>query len=284
MLHLMLLALLGIILAIAYAGNYRCAGSTPRPSSRGDRNPGWVVPLLVLMVLCLGVFGMVGAFSQSRPRHIVTVNKSASIDDDFDSDTEIPLPHTAKPARTSELVKRALKMARDKGLLAKARVKQAAEPAKDQVTEWPIVGGGETPDEAKRDAVNKAREKVADYLQIHAEIPEDFLKDKVVTFDDPPKKPDLQVARVEYYQVTAHAKLTPEAAAHLLRMEQHVVSEFRVVFLAKVLAGLLAVMLTVATYVRLDEWSKGYYTGWLRLAAAGFIAASAFSLWLLAGY
>jgi hypothetical protein len=286
MLHLMLLALLGIILAIAYAGNYRCAGSTPRPSSRGDRNPGWVVPLLVLMVLCLGIFGMAGAFSASRPRRMVTVSTQHSDldDEDFEFDGAIAIPHTARSGKTSEVVKKWLKIARDKGVLAKARVKQATDPVKDQPSEWPIVGSGENAEQAKLDALNKAREKVADYLQLHTEIPEDFVKEKLITFSDEPKKHDLKVPGVDYYQVNAKAKLTPDAATQLLRIEQHSVSELRVLFLAKVLAGVLAVMLTIAAYVRLDEWSKGYYTGWLRLAAAGFIAASAFSLWLLAGY
>jgi len=50
------------------------------------------------------------------------------------------------------------------------------------------------------------------------------------------------------------------------------VTEKRMVFLVKFLAGIVALLLTVCGYIRLDEWSKGYYTKWLRLVAIGCIA------------
>jgi hypothetical protein len=50
------------------------------------------------------------------------------------------------------------------------------------------------------------------------------------------------------------------------------VTKSRMVFLVKLLAGIVALLVTAFGYIRLDEWSKGYYTKWLRLAAVGCVA------------
>ncbi len=55
----------------------------------------------------------------------------------------------------------------------------------------------------------------------------------------------------------------------------------RMVFLVKFLAGLVALFGTICGYLRLDEWSKGYYTKWLRLAAVGCVGAVTVFLWML---
>jgi hypothetical protein len=55
----------------------------------------------------------------------------------------------------------------------------------------------------------------------------------------------------------------------------------RMVFLVKFLAGIVALLATVCGYLRLDEWSKGYYTKWLRLAAVGCVGAVTVLLWQL---
>ena len=46
----------------------------------------------------------------------------------------------------------------------------------------------------------------------------------------------------------------------------------RMTLLAKVLAGILALLVTVAGYIRLEELTKGYYTRWLRLAVVGCVS------------
>jgi hypothetical protein len=55
----------------------------------------------------------------------------------------------------------------------------------------------------------------------------------------------------------------------------------RMFFLFKLLVGLVVLFATICTYLRLDEWSKGYYTKWLRLAAVGCIGAVSVFLWFL---
>jgi hypothetical protein len=59
------------------------------------------------------------------------------------------------------------------------------------------------------------------------------------------------------------------------------ITRARMEFLIKLLACVVALLATVCGYIRLDEWSKGYYTKWLRLAALGCIGALAAVLWLV---
>ncbi len=55
----------------------------------------------------------------------------------------------------------------------------------------------------------------------------------------------------------------------------------RMGFLVKFLTGIVALLGTLCGYLRLDEWSKGYYTKWLRLAAVGCVGAVTVFLWFL---
>jgi hypothetical protein len=59
------------------------------------------------------------------------------------------------------------------------------------------------------------------------------------------------------------------------------VTEKRMVFLVKFLAGIVALLLTICGFIRLDEWSKGYYTKWLKLGAVACIVAVSVLLWSL---
>jgi hypothetical protein len=55
----------------------------------------------------------------------------------------------------------------------------------------------------------------------------------------------------------------------------------RQVVLARVLAGLVAVLMAVACYLRLEDATKGYYTTLLRLAAVAFVSLVGAGIWLL---
>ena len=59
------------------------------------------------------------------------------------------------------------------------------------------------------------------------------------------------------------------------------VTEKRMVFLVKFLVGIVAVLLIICGYIRLDEWSKGYCKHWLKLVAIGGIAVVTVVLWSL---
>jgi hypothetical protein len=55
----------------------------------------------------------------------------------------------------------------------------------------------------------------------------------------------------------------------------------RLALAAKVLGTLVALLTVLTGYIRLDEFTKGFYTGWLRLAAVGLLAAVGVGLWWL---
>jgi hypothetical protein len=48
-----------------------------------------------------------------------------------------------------------------------------------------------------------------------------------------------------------------------------------------VLLVLVALFGAAAAYFRLDEATKGYYTGWLRVGALGLVALIGAGVWLL---
>src|SRR5581483_12294498 len=58
-------------------------------------------------------------------------------------------------------------------------------------------------------------------------------------------------------------------------------SDLRMIFLGKVLAGLVAAFGAFAGYFRLEEATKGFYTAWLRMGAIGLVAVVAAGLYWL---
>jgi len=70
------------------------------------------------------------------------------------------------------------------------------------------------------------------------------------------------------------------------RQFQQSVREYRATsrqkILAAVLGGLVALLLAVAGYLRLEDATKGYYTRLLRLAVVAFVALVAAGLWVMA--
>jgi hypothetical protein len=63
--------------------------------------------------------------------------------------------------------------------------------------------------------------------------------------------------------------------------QRHDVAKARQLWLGKMLIGVFVLLGVLACYIRLDEATKGFYTGWLRLGLAGAAAAVGATLWLL---
>jgi hypothetical protein len=55
----------------------------------------------------------------------------------------------------------------------------------------------------------------------------------------------------------------------------------RLGILTAILIAVVALLAVVAGYIRLDDWTKGYYTGWLLAAAVGSLALVGSGLWLV---
>jgi hypothetical protein len=62
--------------------------------------------------------------------------------------------------------------------------------------------------------------------------------------------------------------------------ERH--AEKRMLVAARILGCLVALFAVVAGYIRLDEFTKGFYTGWLRLAGGVLLTVVGVGLWCLA--
>lgn len=287
MLHLTLLLLVAIILAIAYAG-HNGAGSSPRPVTRCERNPSWITPLLVCMVIAIGFFGMLGAVQQTRR----VAQTKARLAGDFrrgEPRVEYQLPRQMKAE--FEKFKKALTRGHAHPLPEPVQPAEPAEPAATEptgpqpLTQCEVVGLGETQGEADAEALKKARNAVQEFFQTDVSIPDSLVNDKLVTQRDtnPPQHTEAVAGHRYAYRTKLTLKIMPATAEEILHMEKQASLQHRVLLTAKILGSLLAILLTVALYVRIDEWSKGYYTGWLRLAAAGFITASGLGLWLIAG-
>lgn len=154
---------------------------------------------------------------------------------------------------------------------------------------WTITkeGWGKTLDDARQDAMTKAYGQfledlrnlnppvewrpTADYLETQLRNRPQWGEEGTQTLPEP-------VGRMRH--VTLTMEITDQDRQEIRRLDQEVRREGRLFFLAKILAGVLVFLTAVAGYIRLDEWSKGYYTAWLRLGAASLVGAAGAAIWL----
>lgn len=83
------------------------------------------------------------------------------------------------------------------------------------------------------------------------------------------------------YRTTLKVEVKPRDYREILEADYQHELEQRHWLVGKALAGLVVLLGTVAVYFRLDEWTKGYYTTWLRLGAATLLASVLGGLTLL---
>jgi hypothetical protein len=142
-----------------------------------------------------------------------------------------------------------------------------------------------TVEDADQDALQEAQARVTVYLQnlkppIDWVPPVDYVEKRLVKkkrVETKDFKDDIGVMRREQVEV----EVGPKAVREIVRLDREHRSQQRMLWLAKLLAGLVAALAAVSGYVHLDERTKGYYTTALRLGAAGVVAAVASALWLL---
>jgi hypothetical protein len=160
--------------------------------------------------------------------------------------------------------------------------------APDAAFKQNVEGFGETEDDARNGAIEKAVEKVADYLkekhhetdykpspgflQEHKMIPP--TGDIPVTNNPIRDLPNMKKATLEVRVSDENVKLMQEEARQQrVAQRQH--------WLSVGLAGFIALLLVGAGYLRLEEATKGYYTGLLRVTALTFLGAAAGAIWYL---
>lgn len=147
---------------------------------------------------------------------------------------------------------------------------------------------GMTPDDAEQVARRAARKVVLEFLRQHnppltwrrsAEDLDRFVeKDSVQTEEIA----DENFRNLGFrYRTTLKVEVKPRDYREILESDYHHELEERHWLVGKVLAGLVVLLGTIAVYFRLDEWTKGYYTMWLRLGAATLLASVLGGLLLL---
>jgi hypothetical protein len=158
-----------------------------------------------------------------------------------------------------------------------------------------------TASDAERDVLEKAQIRVLEYLQIKEPaalrkpdleyIRKNLLKDSRTEFrqiEDANVGIDLGqmqrlIARIEVSRRDRETMLREDRKyrQELRERERSQVAEYRMLGLGKVLGVVVALLGGVGGYIRLDELTKGYYTAWLRLAAASLVGVVSAGLWLL---
>ncbi len=146
---------------------------------------------------------------------------------------------------------------------------------------WTKQGYGETAEDARERALEKARDSVEDYLERRypsigwRPTIQRLLAEGVVRVDDP-KQSELD--QLKGYETTAHVDLR-DANLSKLQTEvdqareqaQESVVFWRHLVAGRILAGLVALLLIVSGYLRLEELTRGYYTTLLRVGAGAVL-------------
>jgi hypothetical protein len=144
---------------------------------------------------------------------------------------------------------------------------------------WTITAYGVTPEKAEEVALNKASDQVRHYLA-HLDPPVQWRPDgkwidenlvktrtapKQVASDDP--------LLDKAFERTLQIEVGPKQYREIVEYDRQECMEQRQLLLARILAGVVALLVAAVGYLRLDEATKGYYTLWLRLAALGLVGA-----------
>ena len=149
---------------------------------------------------------------------------------------------------------------------------------------WTITAWGKTPQDGSEVALEKARQELQGYLArqdppVHWQPPNDWVdKNLVKTRHSEPRDHDEEPLLGKGYDVTLKVEVGPKQYREILERDREERVKQRDLLLARVLAGVLALLVAVVGYLRLDEMTKGYYTLWLRLGALGLVGAVAFVL------
>jgi hypothetical protein len=165
----------------------------------------------------------------------------------------------------------------------------AVVPAKpstsDSLPRWTVHADG-NPDYARETALERAQQKVIVYLQQrHPRIEwvpdQEYIDQHLVKDRRNRPSPDIEGEKVEHRELDV--AITPEDDRDILQQDSQYRMDQRLLWVGAGLAGLVVLFGAIAGYIRLDEWSKGYYTWWLRFGALGFLGVAGAGLMLLFG-
>src|SRR5262245_17352992 len=151
--------------------------------------------------------------------------------------------------------------------------------SENRIQTWTVEGRFKVdPEDADQDALDQAREKVQSSLPGIDWKPSTEWVQKLVKKRTPESRTfDEQLGPM--HRVRLEIELSPQARGEIVRLDREHRSQERMIWLAKALGMLVALMAGVAGYVHLDERTKGYYTNWLRLGGGSLVFAIGAGLW-----
>jgi hypothetical protein len=169
---------------------------------------------------------------------------------------------------------------------ASRQTEVAASAGESGAATWTITAYGETEERATERAREKAWQQVCDYLA--RQDPPVRWRPDVRWVDDNLVKGRAPVKQVELddlgkgYERQLVVKVDPKERREMLEHDRQETMRQRQLLLARILAGVVALLVGVVGYLRLDEATKGYYTVWLRLGALALVGGVGAALLLLA--
>jgi hypothetical protein len=183
--------------------------------------------------------------------------------------------------------------------LDKARAKVTDEYLRKQnpPMEWPLDAGYLRQklwhNDLKADeATLKALGWDEDAKDLKAQVKEQTINGHTVLVEAVPfEKLGIPGGAGKMHRAAVRVEVGPSARSEFERQEQsyqakqrHDRSAGRQGILARVLVGVIAVLVAVACYLRLEDATKGYYTTLLRLAAVAFVVVVGAGIWLLSAW
>lgn len=243
----------------------------------GARRPGALAVLVGLAVLIGIPVLFIGAWFAAYER-IGVAQRAAMVAPEARA-----IEVQALPAQTAELA--------DAEPLVPAWVGQEPQRRQDGSVVRTVTGRRyATPPESVDDALRQAAEEARQYLQqaaprpVRWEVPVSYVQDHLVRdqfvtevnweaegVDSPPFAEPM-------FQTHLLLELTPKQRDALLGMWQEDVLVERIRWLAAGSAFVLVLLATLAGYLRLDEATRGYYSGRLKLAAVAVVGVAGVAL------
>lgn len=149
-----------------------------------------------------------------------------------------------------------------------------------------VEGFGEKDDDARNRAVERACDVVADYLRdTHNETDYKPKAEYLLELKIIPPTNDVSVTNAGLSELpnmkkaTLQLQISPESVKKMCNQAREQRAEKRQHWTGLGLAGVVAFLLVAAGYLRLEEATKGYYTGLLRLTALVLLGMAAGLIW-----
>jgi hypothetical protein len=151
------------------------------------------------------------------------------------------------------------------------------EDLKTVVHEWFVDGIDFTSAEAFESAVEKARAQVTHDLALSVPVSREFICERLKRDQHEEMLKDFVPGR-QAYKVTLDLEMNRGTYLELADANRAVIVGDRMEGVARVLSIVVIALGALAGYIRLDEFTKGYYTGRLRLLTIAVVAAATFAI------